>query len=283
MLSGVDYQKNSDYMGNVRIGIGLLYKQFKKYQWKIATSRKKTVKLRVYKDYHYKFTPFGHIVSVLFSSQHLEKHARSFEYRTFEKFESNIKKGDIVLDIGANIGLFSLFSSQLVGETGRVISFEPNKKTFGVLERNLRLNQVNNVSAYNLALSKEKSKLILTNPKSNVDDNNSDSYNRISFDPISMVEEDECIVDAIKLDTLIESKNLIGKIDFIKIDIEGAEKFCFEGAIKSLSQEKRPIIIMESFDPHSLKFGVSTFDTLLFLSQFGYSFEQFDHGQWIAK
>lgn len=60
-------------------------------------------------------------------------------------FTRVVKKGDIVIDIGANIGYYSLLASKLVGEEGKVYAFEPEPKNFGLLKRNIELNGARNI------------------------------------------------------------------------------------------------------------------------------------------
>ena len=65
----------------------------------------------------------------------------------------NIKPGDIIVDVGANIGVFSVIASKLVGSRGRVVAIEPNSETVKRLERNVALNRLNNVTVYHAAVT----------------------------------------------------------------------------------------------------------------------------------
>lgn len=78
--------------------------------------------------------------------------------RGFAEFlKQNLKKGDIFIDVGANIGLFTLLSSKLVGNVGRILSFEPNPEIFEQLEVNVNLNNSKNIELFNFALGSWKS------------------------------------------------------------------------------------------------------------------------------
>lgn len=84
----------------------------------------------------------------------------------FEKFETQvmekiIKKGDIVIDCGANIGYYSLLFSKLVGESGKVFAFEPEPTNFFLLQKNLKENNITNVKALNLAVSDKEGESVL--------------------------------------------------------------------------------------------------------------------------
>ncbi len=70
-----------------------------------------------------------------------------------------IKKGDTVIDVGANIGFFTLFFRSLVGDNGKIIAFEPEKKNFEILKKNIQVNNLRNVEIHNLALGSENKNL----------------------------------------------------------------------------------------------------------------------------
>ncbi len=134
-----------------------------------------------------------------------------------------IKEGMTVLDIGANIGYYSLIFSKLVGAKGHVFSFEPTKSTYEKLLRNIQLNKCNNIIPLNFALSNKKEVRKFYH---------ADDHDRNAFAPEiknAKFENVECEV----LDDFIEKNNL--NVDFIKIDVEGAEKLVFEGGKKFLS------------------------------------------------
>ena len=72
--------------------------------------------------------------------EYLVSRDRGFEYKTLDKFTSLISPGDVVFDIGANIGLFSLIGSQAVGRNGAVYAFEPAPETYDAMVANLKKN-----------------------------------------------------------------------------------------------------------------------------------------------
>ena len=63
-----------------------------------------------------------------------------------------LKPGDVVYDVGSNIGLFSVFAAKKVTGQGRVLAFEPNPETCRYLQENIRLNGLDNLSAFQVAL-----------------------------------------------------------------------------------------------------------------------------------
>ena len=124
-----------------------------------------------------------------------------------EDFEINAN--DTVIDIGAHIGLFSLLVSQLC-KTGKILSFEPISENFDLLVSNLKLNHVNNVLPFNLAVSKNlgRLELFLNN------DQSAHSIFSKNLKPIS--------VESTSLQKIFD-ENKISSCKLLKLDCEGAE------------------------------------------------------------
>ena len=249
---------------------------FKEIIWNLNFSKQHTIK--VLTDKKFQFVHYGDVTKLLFANQHLVKYKKSFEANTLSLYYSLLKPGDTILDIGANVGLFSILASGKIGAEGKIFAFEPTKKTFNILEENLKLNNCSNVFPVETALSNFKGKVSFEVPEVvTTKYNYGDSYQSMSAD----FNNKSNLVECIKLDEFIGDRE-IHHVDLIKIDIEGAEKLCFEGAERLFSKDKKPIIIMESDDSLCDRFGYTTFDTLQFLSKFGYSFKQYEHNQWLA-
>jgi FkbM family methyltransferase len=146
-----------------------------------------------------------------------------------------LKKDSIVLDIGANIGWYAINLSKSVPQ-GRIIAFEPIPKTYEYLTKNTALNNLHNIKAYNIGLS---SKAGYFNFYYNQNYAGATSLASVAKqDNMSIV---KCKVE--KLDGFLK-KVKIREIDFIKCDVEGAEKFLIQGG-KQAFNEKRPIFLME--------------------------------------
>jgi FkbM family methyltransferase len=236
--------------------------------------------IRVLPGYRYRFLHFGDVTKLLYAHQHLVPFRKSFEYSTLNRFVSLLKPGDRVLDIGANVGLYSLLGSQVVGSSGRIFAFEPNPKTFGVLLQNLEFNGCVNVNCAQIALSNRSGKVSLAIPDEvQAKYAYGDSY--LSMYPEESKNKGLGGVTCMELDVFLK-ENGVDFVDIIKIDVEGAEMLCFEGAKLLLSGSSKPVIIMECDEVLCRRFGYSVFDTLKFLDGFGYVFEQFDVHQWIA-
>tara|TARA_B100000953_G_scaffold272265_1_gene243614 strand:- start:206 stop:1039 length:834 start_codon:yes stop_codon:yes gene_type:complete len=133
-------------------------------------------------------------------------------------FSDYLKFGDVVIDIGANIGTVTLESAVKVSSKGRVYSIEPDKKIFKFLAENIKLNNLQNIEIFNVALGEGNNSVFFSSKRS--DDLNS----------VSITGEGEEI-SLCRLDDLSINES---KINLIKIDVLGYEKFVFEGAKKIL-------------------------------------------------
>ncbi|MEO1292118.1 MAG: FkbM family methyltransferase [Pseudomonadota bacterium] len=138
-----------------------------------------------------------------------------------------IKEGDTVLDIGANIGCFSLFASRLVGPTGRVIAVEPVESTFQQLQHNIALNGADNITAKRCAISSETGSTRLF-----VSENSLFSSMFRTVDQRQTSGDTEQVVETTTLQHLADEEG-VGRFDYIKMDCEGAE----HGILGSLSAE----------------------------------------------
>jgi len=134
-------------------------------------------------------------------------------YKEYTPKGFEIRKNDIVMDIGANSGIFTIYAASKASE-GKVYAFEPVKENFKRLKKNIELNRFSNISAYNVGVSdKTGTRTIMV---SNVNSGGHSFY--ISGDD----KKDKFSVDTISL-TDIFKKNKIKRINFLKCDCEGAE------------------------------------------------------------
>ncbi len=126
--------------------------------------------------------------------------------------EFKIKEKDIVVDIGAHVGYFSIYSS-INAKNGKIFAFEPYSKSFEVLKKNLEINQITNVIPQNLGVTKESGTSTLYFKKNYAIGNsiykNTDSDSNIEIKTISLQ-------DIIK-------NNSLQRINILKLDCEGAE------------------------------------------------------------
>ncbi len=177
-----------------------------------------------------------------------------------------LKEGDVFLDIGANIGYFSIVASRIVKKEGSVISIEANPSMVDRLITNLELNKANNVQVINKAASNEKGVLEFYIPNIN----NSGMASLRAQDNSTKINVETIVLD----DTLREIKNL----DFVKIDIEGAKLIALRG-MKSLIIRFNPIIVLELTDEFLKSFNSSSSDLINFLKSLNYCLFSLETGE----
>jgi FkbM family methyltransferase len=220
----------------------------------------------------YKFNVLrsGFVTKLVFCNSWFKPFKRSFEYKVFSKIESAVSTGDHVVDIGANVGILTLFMSRLVGENGKVYSIEASNRNLELLIENIKLNNVENVIPINYAVSNKKGILYMTSP--------GEKYN----DALLISSNTETInsekVESLPFDLIAEMYN-IKNVKFIKIDIEGAELLFFSGASNFL-KKNRPDLIFECLEPYTNRFGHSVIDVLEYLIKLGYHLVQIDQETW---
>jgi len=162
------------------------------------------------------------------------------EYET-EVVKKIIKKGDIVLDLGANIGYYTLIFAKLVGDKGKVFAFEPEPNNFNLLKKNVEVNGYQNIVLIPKAVSSktEKHKLYIF-------DEDTGSHTIIETEKNQKYIE----IDSVCLDDYFVKFD--GKINFIKMDIEGYEGEAIKGMTSLLQKSDRIGILME-FAPYLIE------------------------------
>ena len=142
-----------------------------------------------------------------------------------------VKPGMTFIDVGANIGWYSLQASKLVGD-GKVIAFEPSKERFALLQENIKVNNAENVIAVNMALSDKEETGFMGGRV----------FDRFTKDKSKY--EKAKPIKATTLDSYLE-KNQIDRADFVKIDVEGAELLVLKGMPRTIEQNPRIKILIE--------------------------------------
>jgi FkbM family methyltransferase len=168
-----------------------------------------------------------------------------------------------VLDIGAHHGLYSLAASQSVHARGHVYSFEPSPRERRLLERNLRCNLCRNVSVHGKALGASRGRATLFLVEGVLDGCN-------SLRPPSGCSETRPVeVEVSTLDEFMQ-ENGISVVEFIKMDVEGAELSVLQGAVRLLSSPVRPWILAEIADLRTQPWGYPAREILEHLEQKGF-------------
>lgn len=181
-----------------------------------------------------------------------------------------VKKGQIVCDIGAHIGSYTLSFAKLVGPEGKVYAFEPVPENLRLLKRNVQLNSYRNVVEIDKAVSSfsGKAKLYLSHTSS------TDHQLYSSGKKRNLI-----WVKTTSLDDYFKLHN--GKIDFVKIDVQGSEMKVFRG-MQGLLKKNRHITILTEFWPEGLRLaGDSPEDYLRLLTQLG--FKILEINEWEAR
>ena len=161
-------------------------------------------------------------------------------------FKNLIKDGDIVLDIGANIGVHTLLFSKLVGKNGYVFAFEPVNEISDHLKMNIALNRIENVEVIKKVIGDEVKTYEFFQVDQNIFDPVSSS-SVILTDEIKELDKSKLITKKNKLGDTIDNFCSSRKIipNFIKMDIDGFEYFALKGGIELFNKSKNLIIIFE--------------------------------------
>jgi FkbM family methyltransferase len=188
----------------------------------------------------------------------------TYEPPTSDQFRKLVNPGDTVLDVGANAGYFSLLSATLAGPNGRVIAFEPIPTVRNALSANVQLNRFSNIRVVPKAVSDVPARLtIYEGPEGH--------KGISSLRPLASASR-EVVIDAVALDDLISD---LGRVDCIKIDVEGAEMRALLGMTKLIERDS-PSLIIEFTDEYLKSFGHSARQMAEWLAARGYRLDRIE-------
>jgi FkbM family methyltransferase len=199
-----------------------------------------------------------------------EKSALDHEliYNEFERMETEfvkrlLRRDMTVVDAGAHHGLYALLASKRVGWDGRVIAVEPSPRECARLEKHLRLNRCSNTELVPCALGEDPGETDLY-----LVDGFQDWCN--SLRPPAVDEPVRTVrVSVRRLDDVLAELG-VRKVDFIKLDVEGAELSVLYGAMKLLQRESRPAILAEVQDTRTRPWGYAAREIIQFLIRMDY-------------
>lgn len=163
----------------------------------------------------------------------------AYEVHLTAFIKEHVKPGMRIVDVGANIGYFSILCSKLVGEHGQVLAFEPNTENARLLLISAAKNQCKNIELFPLALSPTRGKAIFTPYQGSNGGFVAGDIDRAILDPNCQ------IVPTMPLDEMVQKH-----VDLIKLDVEGAEGLVVAGATRII-KESRPIVTSE-YSPEML-------------------------------
>ena len=191
------------------------------------------------------------------------------EFETMERrFVKRLLRRDMtVVDVGAHHGLYTLLASKCVGWHGRVVAIEPSPRERARLEKHLRLNRSSNVELIPCAAGEDSGEGELY-----VVDHFEDGCNSLRPPVVTGALRTER-VKVRRLDDILCELDIC-KVDFIKLDAEGAELSVLYGAVKLLNRDARPAMLVEVQDIRTKPWGYAAREILQFLMRMDY--------QWFA-
>lgn len=243
----------------------LLYKQ-KKKEYLQKAKKHNPIDYKISNDIVISLYPDGQIAELLYTSL--------FEQTEITLFIAYLKPGMNVLDIGANIGLYSIVADKIIGPTGRVFAFEPSSETYKRLLANLSLNKTSSVYPVKIALGDIVEERTLKRDPGYGDGhryfvNRENENMQPSSNP-----DDSGDIESVKTTTLdqymYEGNNESLCIDVMKMDVEGNEYSVFRGARKILTDNPDIALAFEC-TPHGCQYaGHTQEDVFRFLREFGF-------------
>jgi FkbM family methyltransferase len=194
------------------------------------------------------------------------------EHLLFGRFENAelafvrrfLKPGMAVLDIGAHHGLYTLLASKQVGRVGKVFAFEPSPRERRSLRCHLILNHCWNVAVQPFAVARDDGKAELHVVQGSQTGCNSLRPPDVAGATLM------ASVRTVSLDSWVQREN-VARVDFIKLDVEGAELEVLEGAHRLLERRPRPVALVEVQDVRTAPWGYRAREILRLLETKGYT------------
>ncbi|MBE9158409.1 FkbM family methyltransferase [Nodosilinea sp. LEGE 06152] len=183
------------------------------------------------------------------------------DYHGMNFIRRYLKTDDFFIDAGANIGIYSLLASSLVGIKGCVYSFEPIPSTFRRLQKNITQNNITNIKSFQIALGESFEQLKFTLDQDETNHVVPDASQHLAVSVSSMP-----LSEAVPLDI---------PWAMAKVDLEGYELFFLRGAYKLLKNSNPPVILLEINNSFS-RYGYSEKDIYCLLEDFGYEASTYD-------
>jgi FkbM family methyltransferase len=175
------------------------------------------------------------------------------------------------VDVGANWGYFTLLAAQMVGHNGRVFSLEPDPRLFMALEYNVKLSQLSQVTALQIAAAHETTTLTLAGYS---ETGNNFGVSRIVDKPNGQTQVFQVKADS--LDHLLEQHEF-KSVDLVKMDIEGAEGLALLGLAKSLYEKRVKRLLLELHPRLLAEHGSTAAAVIALLHEAGYEAWTIDH------
>lgn len=194
-----------------------------------------------------------------------------------------VKPGDVCVDVGAALGLYTVTLSRLVGPQGTVHSVEPLVFAHPALSYLLRPREGQNIRRHSVALGNAQGREVMSVPVRHGSPVTGRSFLTVGAKGLGSNEEfDEHLDVVVKTDTLdhfVEEQN-IQRLDFVKADVEGAELRVLEGGKETIERFK-PALLLEIEERHVERFGYRAQDVADFLTERGYRMSTWTGKRWV--
>jgi FkbM family methyltransferase len=161
----------------------------------------------------------------------------------------HIKPGARIVDVGANVGFFTLLFARQAGPGGKVWAFEPGPQSFALLAKNVSINAYTNVTVENIAISDFSGTIDFYVCRTG------ESDNRVAGAVFGQGERDKVNVRCVALDDYFA--DIDAPVDFVKIDAQGAETFVVRG-METLLRRNRSMVVVLEYSPDAVTFTGST-------------------------
>ena len=169
-------------------------------------------------------------------TRYYKYYGSEYEKDSIAQMKKEIHSGQTVIDIGAQLGLMTKLFADLVGQEGKVYAFEPTPSTFSLLKKTIAINNINNIARpVQKAVSNEKG--VATFNISEQEASNANSLSKNNNDHTRGIK-----VELISVDDFVKEFK-INKIDYIKIDAEGAEFAVLKGAEKTIKKDRPKMLL----------------------------------------
>ena len=187
-----------------------------------------------------------------------------YDYDDMHFVRGYLRPGDAVVDVGANIGVYTLLAAAVVGNQGKVVAFEPGRESFARLQENVQLNQLRQVELRHAAVGEARSMVSFYQDM--------DLINHIvPADQQPTLGATE-FVQCVTLDDELAGQGF----DLGKIDIEGAELMAFRGAQQMLRRANPPVWLVEVKDSLLRRYGNTIRELAHLLQVSGFELGNYD-------
>lgn len=256
LKSHLDFKNDSEFRKIFENGYSTL-------MWENALKRNEEKIIKIFKE---NIKLYCYIDSILCKFIYTDV----FEESELSFIKHYLKKGEVFVDIGANVGLFTVHAAKYVGTPGKIIAFEPSPTTYNRLLENIELNKYSNVETHQLGISGKNEILEM-----NISQDGFDAWNSFSKPTQGSLLKKQS-VSCIQIDRMDEVDSDFYRASLIKMDIEGWELFALKGGEKFFRTENSPTILIEFTDLNAINAGTSCKEVYEYLNYLGYELYEFD-------